>query len=272
MGRGGHRAGHRGQADTGPVRGVSGPRGVARARGGGRAEWWNPWLRQAVRATGAFLSGDGGLASRPAVRLAPLLDRDDLRDEPGGPYGGDGEPVAERGGRAAAAHHGPGGVVDRRAVPVAVLGLAVAVRAALRGDRPVAVARAPPRGRWSVRSRGRTTGCGACRCWCCWRSGPAPCGGGGGAGLRVERAVVGAARPGSRTAGTAPDAGADAAVGALTRCWAPACWRLSLRGGGGAAPEARTGRTRMRAVLGPSGACRTQSRAGLRRSRRSRTS
>ncbi|WP_236240890.1 glycosyltransferase 87 family protein [Streptomyces sp. CC228A] len=113
--------------------------GVARARGGGRAEWWNPWLRQAVRATGAFL----------VVTVAShlVLPYDSRRFWT--------EMIFEtsRVGRTEeTANQSLSGVVARllhttdpgvwwiaAAVPVAVLGLAVAVRAALRGDRPVAV-------------------------------------------------------------------------------------------------------------------------------------
>ncbi len=113
--------------------------GAARARSGGRAEWWNPWLRQAARATGTFL----------VVTVAShlVLPYDSRRFWT--------EMIFEtsRVGRTEeTANQSLSGVVARllhttdpgvwwvvAAVPVAVLGLVVAVRAALRGDRPVAV-------------------------------------------------------------------------------------------------------------------------------------
>lgn len=113
--------------------------GLARARRGGRPDWWDPWLRRAVRATGAFLV--------VTVAAAVVLPYDSRRFWT--------EMIFEtsRVGRTEeTANQSLSGVLARLshttdpgvwwlvvAVPVAVLGLAVAVRAALREDRPVAV-------------------------------------------------------------------------------------------------------------------------------------
>ncbi|MCH0541957.1 DUF2029 domain-containing protein [Streptomyces sp. MUM 203J] len=113
--------------------------GVARARREGRPGRWNPWLRRAVRAAGAFLS--------VTVAAAVVLPYDSRRFWT--------EMIFEtsRVGRTEeTANQSLSGVLARLAhttdpgvwwlvvaVPVAVLGLAVAVRAALREDRPVAV-------------------------------------------------------------------------------------------------------------------------------------